>query len=162
MQACNGIPLLFVMAIRGRRKGERRRMILRRSGRRGERLKREIRITMYYRFVVEAFTMNASRTTAATRIAPWMISRVEVSAPIRYMPLVRLPMTREPSSTPQILPLPPVRLAPPSTQAAIEFIIMLSSIEEMETDCTRDAAIRPAKANTAPERMKAAHLVFLR
>ena len=56
----------------------------------------------------------ASKITAAARTAPLAMYWIEISTPIRFMPLVSDPMTSAPMSEPNTLPTPPAADTPPT------------------------------------------------
>ena len=62
---------------------------------------------------------NMSSPTAATRIPPFTISWVKSGMFLSDIPLSRLAINSAPRHAPKTLPRPPIKLAPPMTQAAI-------------------------------------------
>lgn len=106
------------------------------------------------------FFVATSMATAATRATPFMMYWYAMSTELRLSPLSRLAMMRAPRIAPEILPLPPMRLHPPITQAAIAFSSMSCPVVEAE-EANRDVMTIPATAARKPMIMKTARR-FLR
>src|SRR5689334_4411975 len=90
-----------------------------------------------------------SKITAAARTAPLTMYCIEISMPIRFMPLVRDIITSAPISEPVTRPMPPAGDTPPINAAA-----MASSSNSVPAvvvaDFRRDANRMPDKADSMP------------
>ena len=90
---------------------------------------------------------------------PLIIFCQEESSPIILIPLFKLAMIKEPSNAPRIAPVPPLKLIPPITQAAIASSSLFNPVDGT-ADANLAVFIIPANAAIIPFTVKTKNIYF--
>ena len=91
---------------------------------------------------------------------PLIIFCQEESNPIMLIPLFKLAIIREPNKAPNIAPVPPLKLIPPITHAAMASSSLFNPVDGT-ADANLAVFIIPAKAAMIPFTVKTKNIYFL-
>ena len=97
-----------------------------------------------------SFTRITSRKTARMMTQPTATCCQKELRPIRFSPLLRIPMINAPMIVPIIFPFPPDKLAPPMTAAAMAKVSSPCPATG-EAEATREVRMIPATEERKPQ-----------
>ena len=103
--------------------------------------------------------MAISIQTANNKTIPLIIFCQEESKPIMLIPLFKLAIIKEPNKAPNIAPVPPLKLMPPITHAAMASSSLFNPVDGT-ADANLAVFIIPAKAAIIPFTVNTKNIYF--